>query len=57
MKLADLHGGYVKPCIVFFGEQLPAQFFELSRMDIPKSDLLIVMGTSLGMYFELEPFL
>ena len=40
-------GGYVKPDIVFFGEGLPKRFFDLRRVDFPKCDLLIVMGTSL----------
>lgn len=40
-------GGYVKPNIVFFGEGLPKRFHSLLRGDIAKSDLLIVMGTSL----------
>ena len=40
-------GGYVKPDIVFFGEGLPKRFHSLLRGDIAKSDLLIVMGTSL----------
>ena len=41
------YGGLVKPDIVFFGEQLPARFFECAMADFPKADLLIVMGTSL----------
>ena len=41
------YGGLVKPDIVFFGEQLPARFFECAMTDFPKADLLIVMGTSL----------
>ncbi|XP_066557097.1 NAD-dependent protein deacetylase sirtuin-3 isoform X2 [Amia ocellicauda] len=43
--------GVVKPDIVFFGEELPQQFF-LYLTDFPLADLLIVMGTSL----EVEPF-
>jgi len=39
--------GYVKPDIVFFGEGLPPRFFKSLQTDIPKVDLLIVMGTSL----------
>ena len=41
------YGGLVKPDIVFFGEQLPARFFQCAMTDFPKADLLIVMGTSL----------
>jgi len=41
------HGGRVKPDIVFFGENLPARFFECARADFPACDLLVVMGTSL----------
>ncbi|KAI5608563.1 NAD-dependent protein deacetylase sirtuin-3, mitochondrial isoform X1 [Silurus asotus] len=43
--------GIIKPDIVFFGEELPQQFF-LYLTDFPVADLLIVMGTSL----EVEPF-
>jgi NAD-dependent SIR2 family protein deacetylase len=41
------HGGLVKPNIVFFGEQLPARFFEAAAEDLPEAHALIVMGTSL----------
>ena len=40
-------GGNVKPDIVFFGEDLPNRFHRLLKTDIPKADLLLVMGTSL----------
>jgi NAD-dependent SIR2 family protein deacetylase len=40
-------GNYVKPDIVFFGEDLPARFNRLLRSDLAEADLLIVMGTSL----------
>lgn len=43
--------GLVKPEIVFFGEQLPADFFA-NRMLPMHSDLCIVMGTSL----TVQPF-
>ncbi|XP_039984014.1 NAD-dependent protein deacetylase sirtuin-3, mitochondrial isoform X2 [Xiphias gladius] len=43
--------GVVKPDIVFFGEELPRNFFKYLT-DFPLADLLIVMGTSL----EVEPF-
>ncbi|KAG8234918.1 hypothetical protein J437_LFUL015326 [Ladona fulva] len=43
--------GYVKPDIVFFGEQLPAKFW-LHNLDTADTDLLIVLGTSL----EVQPF-
>lgn len=39
--------GYVKPDIVFFGEALPPEFFEHLLIDVPKCDLLVIMGTSL----------
>jgi NAD-dependent deacetylase sirtuin 2 len=42
----------VKPDIVFFGENLPARFFQQMVLDFPKCDLLIVMGTSL----QVQPF-
>jgi NAD-dependent deacetylase sirtuin 2 len=40
-------GGNIKPDIVFFGEDLPDRFHKLLKKDIPKADLLLVMGTSL----------
>ncbi|EOD17840.1 NAD-dependent deacetylase SIRT2, partial [Emiliania huxleyi CCMP1516] len=48
--LFEAHGGPVKPSIVFFGEQLPRRFFELARADFPKCELLLVLGTSLGVH-------
>ena len=36
-----------KPDIVFFGEHLPGRFFSAVNKDLPKCDLLIIMGTSL----------
>ncbi|OHD15857.1 MAG: silent information regulator protein Sir2 [Spirochaetes bacterium GWD1_27_9] len=39
-------GGIIKPDIVFFGEQLPDNFFSAYR-NPPKTDLLLVMGSSL----------
>jgi NAD-dependent deacetylase sirtuin 2 len=44
--------GYVKPDIVFFGESLPKRYFELSMSDLPRADLLLVLGTSL----KVQPF-
>uniref|UniRef100_A0A673HTV5 NAD-dependent protein deacetylase n=1 Tax=Sinocyclocheilus rhinocerous TaxID=307959 RepID=A0A673HTV5_9TELE len=38
--------------IVFFGENLPARFFTTMKMDFPRCDLLIIMGTSL----QVQPF-
>lgn len=46
----DACKGLVKPDIVFFGEGLPARFFQLSEPDFAKCDLLIVMGTSLTVH-------
>jgi NAD-dependent histone deacetylase SIR2 len=43
--------GLVKPKIVFFGEQLPAEFFD-NRDLLPEADLCIVLGTSLSV----QPF-
>jgi NAD-dependent SIR2 family protein deacetylase len=45
-------GGWVKPDIVFFGENLPPKYFELSDDDFPKCKLLVVLGTSL----QVNPF-
>lgn len=44
--------GYVKPDIVFFGEELPISFWFGLQEDIPKCDLMIIMGTSL----QVHPF-
>ena len=44
-------GGLVKPDIVFFGEQLPAKFFQ-ERGTPAQADLCFVMGTSL----TVQPF-
>jgi NAD-dependent SIR2 family protein deacetylase len=41
---------FVKPDIVFFGENLPPRFYELLNEDFDKCDLLIVMGTSLTVH-------
>lgn len=46
--LCDYCGGNVKPDIVFFGEQLPDKFYSMLKKDVPKADLLLVMGTSLN---------
>ena len=37
----------MKPDIVFFGENLPQNFFANASEDFPKCDLLIIMGSSL----------
>ena len=39
--------GYVKPDIVFFGEQLPDRYYQSIKKDTRKADLCLVMGTSL----------
>jgi NAD+-dependent protein deacetylase sirtuin 2 len=44
--------GYIKPDIVFFGEQLPQKYHESVENDFQKCDALIVMGTSL----QVQPF-
>ena len=51
-ELARRHGGLVKPGIVFFGEQLPERFFRCARDDLPRADLLLVMGTSLAVQYR-----
>lgn len=43
--------GVVKPDIVFFGEELPLNFYR-HLIDFPLADLLIILGTSL----EVQPF-
>ena len=48
-------GGWVKPNIVFFGEQLPKRFFDEAEMDCTFCDLLVCIGTSLEV--EMSEFL
>ncbi|KAJ2713468.1 NAD-dependent protein deacetylase sirtuin-2 [Coemansia spiralis] len=48
----DRCASLVKPDITFFGEGLPARFFDLIDDDFAACDLLIVMGTSL----QVQPF-
>ena len=43
-------GNWVKPNIVFFGEQLPRRFFDEAEIDCLFSDLMICIGTSLEVY-------
>lgn len=45
-----LCGGYIKPDIVFFGENLPDRFFRFKESDTDKTDLLVCIGTSLEVY-------
>lgn len=40
-------GSYVKPDIVFFGEQLPPVFHQTLPRDLTQADLCLVLGTSL----------
>jgi len=42
--------GYVKPGVIFFKESLPPKFFKSLHEDIPKCDLLLILGTSLKVY-------
>jgi len=42
--------GYVKPGVIFFGENLPSKFFKSLNDDIPNCDLLLILGTSLKVY-------
>jgi len=43
-------GALIRPDIVFFGEQLPTTFHNLSGKDMHECDLLIVVGTGLSVY-------
>ena len=45
--------GVVKPDIVFFGEQLPSRFYSFLK-DMPRAELLIVMGTSLEVIISIK---
>ncbi len=42
--------GFIKPDIVFFGENLPFRFFDLQESDTAACDCLICIGTSLEVY-------
>lgn len=42
-----LCGHVMKPMITFFGEKVPATFTRAIATDIPKCDLILVIGTSL----------
>lgn len=42
----------IKPDVVLYGEQLPANFFSMQTKDFSQCNLLIIMGTSL----KVEPF-
>ena len=44
---AECHGATLKPTTVLFGAQLPTEFFERKKEDLPGTDLVIVAGTSL----------
>ena len=41
-------GGPVKPKIIFYGEELSKSFLKVLKEAKNKCDLLIVMGTALG---------
>ncbi len=47
--LCDKCNSLVKPDIIFFGESLPEDF-NLGLAEIQKSDLLLILGTSLQIY-------
>lgn len=42
--------GVIRPSVVFFGEQLPSEFFSHQSEDFDTCTCLIVMGTSLKVY-------
>ncbi|KNE59627.1 hypothetical protein AMAG_03883 [Allomyces macrogynus ATCC 38327] len=39
--------GLIKPDIVFFGEEMPREFGLAVKGDLPRADLVVVMGTSM----------
>jgi len=43
-------GGVQRPDVVFFGESLPARFWDMKQEDLNACDMLIVMGTSLVVF-------
>lgn len=46
-KCKKCKDGVIKPDIVFFGENMPDRYFELSKKDFKDCDLFIIIGTSL----------
>jgi NAD-dependent deacetylase sirtuin 2 len=52
LKCSSCKKGLVKPDVVFFGENLPANLFPNLRPKLTEADLLFVMGTSLAV----QPF-
>ncbi|XP_053945948.1 NAD-dependent protein deacetylase Sirt2 [Anastrepha ludens] len=50
LPLCNKCSGTVKPDIVFFGENMPDNFYSMPPQDFADCDLLIVMGTSLEVY-------
>ncbi|KAA6360662.1 MAG: putative NAD-dependent protein deacetylase HST1, partial [Streblomastix strix] len=42
--------GVYKPDVVFFGENLPKRFFDLSSLEMPLADMVIVVGTALAVH-------
>lgn len=49
-RCVKCRAGVVKPDITFFGENLPDRFVRCLTQDVPRCDLLLVMGTSLQVY-------
>jgi NAD-dependent SIR2 family protein deacetylase len=47
VALCSKCGGYVKPDIIFFGQDMPPRFHTLLQQDKHKTDLVIVLGSSL----------
>jgi hypothetical protein len=46
-RLLTCSNHFVCLLVVFFGESLPGRFHRLLKEDLPKADLLLIMGTSL----------
>lgn len=46
----EMCGGLIKPDVTLYGEPLPEGVFEAAEREVASSDLLIVAGTSLGVY-------
>lgn len=41
-------GGTIKPCVVFYGEMIPEEDLSMSVFHASRSDLMIIVGTSLA---------
>lgn len=46
----DRCGGLIKPEVVFFGEALPEELLETAFAELPRTELVLVLGSTLAVY-------